>query len=145
MSSSNSFINAKVADKLHSGAIHLLRRLRNTDDETGLSPARLSILSVLVFSGDKSPGELAQIERVKPPTVTGLIQAMEQDGLVVRKAQANDKRAFTIKVTAKGRRILLNAQRSRIQQLVALMNTLNRNEVTQLATAAALMEKLANA
>ncbi len=56
-----------VADRLHSAAIHLLRRLRRTDEATGLSPARLSALSVVVYAGPRTLGELAGIEQVRPP------------------------------------------------------------------------------
>ena len=143
MSSNNSSDNSDIANMLHSATIHLLRRLRNTDADTGLSPARLSVLSVLVFGGDKTPGELAQIEQVKPPTITGLIQALEHDGLVVRRAHAQDKRALTIRVTAKGRRKLINAQELRLRQLSTLLKTLNREEVRTLAKASRLMEQLA--
>lgn len=143
MSSNISPDNTGVADKLHSAAIHLLRRLRNSDKDSGLSPARLSVLSVLVFSGAKTPGELAQIEQVKPPTMTGLIQALEKDGLVVRKAHAQDKRALTIRITAKGNRKLNHARELRLRQLRMLMKTLSRDEVRMLAKASRLMEKLA--
>jgi len=59
-----------VADGLHSAAIHLLRRVRKQDTKTGEGPARLSALSVLVFGGPKTLGELAAAEQVRPPTMT---------------------------------------------------------------------------
>lgn len=134
---------AKVAERLHSAAIHLLRRLRKTDDASSLSPARLSILSVLVFAGQRTPGELARIEQVKPPTMTGLIRGLEKDGLVVSKVHAHDKRASIVRVTAKGKRKLKLAQELRLRQLRSLLKTLNREEMQVLAEASAVMEKLA--
>lgn len=133
----------RVANMVHAAAIHLLRRLRKTDIDTGLSPARLSVLSVLVFSGGKTPGELADIEQVRPPTMTKLIQALESEGLVMRRAHKRDKRALFIKITARGRRKLINAQQLRIQILVELMNTLDVDELRTLAVASKLMERLA--
>ncbi|MGH9778857.1 MAG: MarR family winged helix-turn-helix transcriptional regulator, partial [Candidatus Acidiferrales bacterium] len=53
-----------VADRLHSAAIHLLRRLRKRDLETGVGPAQLSALSVVVFAGPRTLGELARAEQV---------------------------------------------------------------------------------
>ena len=144
MSSGISDNYTDVADMLHSASIHLLRRLRKSDDDTGLSPARLSVLSVLVFSGEKTPGELAQIEQVKPPTMTGLVQALEKDRLVVRRTHTEDKRALTIRVTAKGKRKLNHARELRLRQLRSLIRTLSRDEVRMLAKASRLMEKLAN-
>ncbi|HXX01836.1 MAG TPA: hypothetical protein VEJ00_11510, partial [Candidatus Acidoferrales bacterium] len=62
-----------LADRLHSVAIHLLRRVRKQDVETGEGPARLSALSVLVFGGPKTLGELAAAEQVKPPTMSRIV------------------------------------------------------------------------
>ena len=132
----------EVADMLHSAAIHLLRRLRKSDVETGLSPARLSVLSVLVFGGGKTAGELARIEQVRPPTMSGLIKALESEGLVNRRSHKQDKRASMINVTARGRRKLVNAQKLRIQNLTEMMNSMNPDELATLARAAQLMEGL---
>lgn len=143
MSSDKTTNPEQVADLVHSAAIHLLRRLRKTDVDIGISPARLSVLSVLVFAGAKTPGELAQIEQVRPPTVTKLIQALETDGLVMRKTHARDKRALMIMVTAKGRRKLINAQQLRIRKLTELINTLNPDEQMTLAESSRIIERLA--
>src|SRR4249920_3993420 len=61
----------ELADQLHSAAIHLLRRLRVRDRESGVGPAQLSALSVLVLGGGpRSLGELAEAEQVRPPTMS---------------------------------------------------------------------------
>ncbi len=62
-----------VADRLHSAAIHLLRRVRKQDAATGEGPARLSALSVLVFGGPMTLGQLAAAEQVKPPTMSRIV------------------------------------------------------------------------
>ncbi|MDQ3996553.1 MAG: hypothetical protein M3303_05995, partial [Gemmatimonadota bacterium] len=67
----------ELADRLHSAAIHLLRRLRREDARTGLSGPRLSALSVVVFAGPLTLGELAAAEQVRPPTMTRLVRALE--------------------------------------------------------------------
>jgi hypothetical protein len=64
-----------IADRLHSAAIHLLRRLRREDATSGLSAPRLSALSVIVFGGPLTLGELANAEQVRPPTMTRLVSA----------------------------------------------------------------------
>lgn len=129
---------------IHSAAIHLLRRLRKSDESIGLSACRLSVLSVLVFAGDKTLGELAQAEQVKPPTMTRLVQALEADGFVLRKSHTQDKRATRIKATAKGRRKLLKAQQLRIRNLTELMKVLKPDEITIIAKASNLIEELVN-
>ena len=132
-----------VARALHSAAIHLLRRLRKTDDQSGLSPARLSILSVLVFTGEKTPGELARIENVKPPTMTGLLQGLEQAGMVERDVDQPDKRISYIRITPRGRRTLARAQKLRLAVLQSSLEKLGSTEIRLLADAAHLMENMA--
>jgi DNA-binding MarR family transcriptional regulator len=62
-----------AADRLHSAAIHLLRRVRQQDTASGVGPAQLSALSVLVFAGPKTLGDLAAAEQVKPPTMSRVV------------------------------------------------------------------------
>src|SRR5947208_16870395 len=80
-----------VADRLHSAALHLLRRLRAEDDELGVSPPRLSALSVVVFGGPLTIGALAEAEGVKPPTMTRLVDGLEREGLVTRESDPADQ------------------------------------------------------
>ena len=65
-----------VADRLHSAAIHLLRRLRREDDASGQSAPRLSALSVLVFGGPQTIGALAAAEQVRVPTMSRVVAAL---------------------------------------------------------------------
>ena len=90
-----------VADRLHSAAIHLLRRLRKQDRVTGLSGPRASALSVIVFGGPISLGDLAIAEQVRPPTITRLVQGLERQGLVRREQDVNDRRLTRMHATEK--------------------------------------------
>src|SRR4051812_29059073 len=92
-----------VADRLHSAAIHLLRRLRREDDASGLSAPRLSALSVIVFGGPISIGALATAEQVKVPTISRVVAALEADQLVRRVADKSDRRIVHLEATAAGR------------------------------------------
>src|SRR5258705_3126399 len=71
----------EVADRLHSAAIHLLRFARKEDVLSGEGPARLSALSVLVFGGPMTLGQLASAEQVKPPTMSRIVAGMERSRL----------------------------------------------------------------
>ncbi len=71
-----------AADRLHSAAIHLLRRVRLQDAAAGVGPAQLSALSVLVFAGPKALGELAAAEQVKPPTMSRVVAGLKRSRLV---------------------------------------------------------------
>src|SRR6266850_1938157 len=82
----------ETADRLHSAAIHLLRRLRVRDRESGVGPAQLSALSVLVFGGPRSLGELADAEQVRPPTMSRIVAGLERAGLVKRRKTEDGRR-----------------------------------------------------
>src|ERR687886_968937 len=91
-----------AADRFHSAAIHALRHVRREDPASGLSAARLSALSVLVFGGPRTLGELAAAEHVRPATMTRIVQALEREGLVRRQADPDDGRVTRLHATAKG-------------------------------------------
>jgi DNA-binding MarR family transcriptional regulator len=131
-----------VADRLHSAAIHLLRRVRGQDENSGLSPARLSALSVIVFGGPVTLGRLASAEQVTAPTMTRLAAALEADGLVSRKEDARDRRVVWLSATAKGKKILHEGKRRRVHALAAALKALNSEELTVLSEAAALINRV---
>ena len=131
-----------VADRLHSAVVHLLRRVRRTDQQTGLSPARLSILSVLTFAGPRTLGELAAIEQVRPPTMSNLVTGLERERLVRRKVDDEDKRVARITVTARGKRVLERARRLRLDHLTQRLRALSSAELSTLERAAVVMERI---
>jgi DNA-binding MarR family transcriptional regulator len=134
---------AEVADRIHSAAIRLLRGLRRQDDKWGLSAPRLSALSVVVFAGPITLGDLARAEQVRPPTMTRLVQALEGERLVTRTPDADDKRVVWIKATSRGRRLLLRGRRARVRALAATLKSLDRRSVDTLDKAAELLERVA--
>ena len=132
---------AEVADRLHSLAIHLLRRVAVADQASGVTGPRLSVLSVLVLGGGpRTLGALAAAERVRPPTMTRLIQAMEAEGLVARAPSPDDARATLVRATAAGERILRVARAARLAALRALMADLTPGELVQVERAVAVLE-----
>jgi DNA-binding MarR family transcriptional regulator len=132
----------EIADRLHSAAIHLLRGVAREDPKSGLSAARLSALSVVVFAGPVSLTELAAAERVRPPTMTRTVQALERDGLVRRRPSPHDGRAVEIDATAKGRKRLGVARQRRVRKLSDALDVLTPEELETLARAARQMEEI---
>ena len=132
-----------VADRLHSAAIHLLRRVRRQDRQAGVGPARLSALSVLVYRGPRTAGELAVEEQVKPPTMTRIIEGLARDDLVRRRADGSDRRVVRLEATAKGKRLLDRTRRRRIARLAGRVADLPERDRRLLARAAHIMERLA--
>src|SRR5260370_39300263 len=90
-----------AADRLHSAAIHLLRRLRIRDQESGIGPAQLSALSVLGFAGPRSPAELAGAGQGKPPTMNRIVAGLPRAQLVRTKNHQQDRRAVINQATGK--------------------------------------------
>jgi DNA-binding MarR family transcriptional regulator len=130
-----------VADRLHSAAIHLLRRVRSTDVQTGVTPAQLSALSVLM-SGPKSLGELAAAEQVKPPTITRLARELERLGLVKREGDTADARVARLRSTAKGSAILRRGRELRIGELERRLRALRARELRTLDDAAVIIDRI---
>jgi DNA-binding MarR family transcriptional regulator len=131
----------ETADKLHSAAIHLLRRLRVRDRESGIGPAQLSALSVLVFGGPRSLGELADAEQVRPPTMSRIVSGLERAGLVKRHA-TEDGRRVRLVATAKGTKILWEGRRRRVESLATALASLNETETERLRELAELLQQI---
>jgi DNA-binding MarR family transcriptional regulator len=135
-------LSSDVADRLHSAAIHLLRRIRKVDEASGLSAARLSALSVLVFGGPTTVGGLARAEQVSAPTMSRLVSGLERDGFVVREADERDARAVRVRATAKGTRVLQQGRQRRVAELDDLLDGLSAEELRTLGSAAEIMERV---
>jgi DNA-binding MarR family transcriptional regulator len=131
----------EVADRLHSAAIHLLRRLRVRDRESGIGPAQLSALSVLVFGGPRSLGELADAEQVRPPTMSRIVAGLEDSGLV-RRHSTEDGRKMRLVATAKGTKIMWAGRKRRVELLANVLSSLREEDVRRLGELAELLQQL---
>ncbi len=131
-----------LADHLHSAAIHLLRRVRKQDVATGEGPARLSALSVLVFGGPKTLGELAAAEQVKPPTMSRIVAGLERSRLVKISNDPKDARRMCIRPTAKGTRLLQKGRDLRVADLAAHLETSTPAELATLGEAVEILRKM---
>jgi DNA-binding MarR family transcriptional regulator len=85
-------------------------------------------------------GELASAEQVRPPTMTRLVSALEDDGLVAREADPNDGRLTRIRATPRGRALLLRGRARRVQALAAEVRSLAAEEREALTRAVATLE-----
>lgn len=129
-----------LADRTHSLAIHLLRFARADDAVSGLSAARLSALSVLVFGGSRTVTELAAAEQVAAPTMTRLLQGLERDGYVRRRRDDADARIVRATATAKGRRALEAGRRTRVRRMERVTAELSEGEAAAVAAAVTMLE-----
>src|SRR5260221_2503590 len=132
----------EAADRVHSAAIHLLRGLRIRDRESGIGPAQLSALSVLVFAGPKSLAELAQAEQVKPPTMSRIVAGLVRTKLVRMMTNDKDRRTVVIIPTSKGIALMQKARLRRVESLARAVDALDAAEVALLRNTAEMIEKL---
>lgn len=132
----------EAADRLHSAAIHLLRRVRNQDARSGVGPAQLSALSVLVFAGVRTLGELAAAEQVRPPTMSRIVAGLRRSHLIQVTRDLHDARRRQIVATAKGTRLLQQGRRRRIEYLATHLASLVGDELAQLQAASDILERL---
>ena len=130
-----------VGSAVHSACIHVLRHVRTVDGESGLTGARLSALSVLVFGGPRTIGQLATAEGVRSPTITALVNGLEAEGLVRRvPAAGDDQRQVLVEATAAGTRRMRAAQARRLERLDELLGDLSPRDLATVGRAAALLE-----
>ena len=130
-----------AVERFHHLAIVLLRALRQVDEAHGLAGPRASALSVLVFRGPQSLGELAAAEGVKPPTMSRLVKAMQEEGLVEAEVAAHDQRAIRIVASAKGRRLMLRGREKRLAAIRELLRDASAEEKQALETGVELLAR----
>lgn len=131
-----------LAERIHSAAIRLLRRLRKTDSASGLSGPKSSALSVLVFGGAQTLKDLAAAEQVRAPTMSRLVVELEAGGLATKTEDKHDRRIVRIAATAKGRALLEAGRERRLEVLTQQIDTLSRKERQTLQRAAELLVRL---
>ncbi|WP_375433067.1 MarR family winged helix-turn-helix transcriptional regulator [uncultured Friedmanniella sp.] len=137
---------AGLASELRPSVMRLARRLRQVaDDREGLNPNQLSALAVLVNAGDLPIGELAAAERVQPPSMTRIVNGLEERALVTREPDPIDKRSSRVHLTPAGRQIVLANRRRRDQWLAVRIAELDEDEREVLRSAVRILEKVNHA
>jgi DNA-binding MarR family transcriptional regulator len=131
-----------LADALHSTAIHLLRQLRVEDRASGIGPAQLSALSVLVFGGSMSLKQLAEIEQVKPPTMVRIVHGLVEQRLATSRVNRDDARKVHISASARGRTLMLRARSRRVEALARTLAEKSQAERTEIANAVRILQDL---
>src|SRR5580700_6747285 len=134
-----------LADVLHSAAIHLLRKLRREDESSGLNAPRLSALSVIVFAGPVTLGDLASAEQVRPPTMTRIVNALEEQGLVTKTKNATDARSSHLSATPAGKRLLIEGRERRVRALARRIGELDAKAQATLLDAAEILKSVVRA
>lgn len=135
-------MNEAVATRLHSASIRLLRLLRREDEEAGMSGPRLSALSVIVFAGPLSLAELAAAEQVRAPTMSRIVDALVEAGMITRTTHPDDRRMVRIAATEAGERLLKAGQERRVRALAERLDRLAESERRALARGVEILERV---
>ena len=114
----------RAASDLNSAAIHLLRGLSVVDRQSGLTAARLSALSVLVFGGPTTLGRLARLEDVAAPTMTRIVDGLEALDLARREAHPESARSILVVATPRGRDVMERARQRRLDVIAEVLRTM---------------------
>ena len=123
--------------------MRLARRLRQMQDYSlDLNPNQLSAMAVLLNSGDQLMGELAALERVRPPSMTRVVNSLEARGYVARRPDPRDHRQCMVTLTDSGRQVLLANRRRRDEWLAVRIAGLDPAERDVLRRAIRVLEKV---
>jgi DNA-binding MarR family transcriptional regulator len=139
--------DAALATAMRISISRLARRLRVErlglgGTETVLSDIQLAALAALERHDSMTPGELADHEKVQPPSMTRVIAVLEERGLVRREPHATDRRQVILTVTAEGRDLVQRVRRRREAWLAQRLQELNPDERQTLLAAAPILEKI---
>ncbi len=136
--------DAGLASELRLSVARLARRLRSERDPANpLSVGAMSVLGVLIRNGESTIGQLAAHERVQPPSMTRRVNALVDEGYVVRRPSPDDGRVVLIEISEKGRQTLYADRRQRDAFLVRQLSKLTAEERALIRRAAPLIERLA--
>src|SRR5438128_11504705 len=130
-----------MAARLRLSATRLARQLRRQAD-TGLSPSQRPALATIEAHGPMTLGALAEHERVAPPSITKVVAKLEAQGLVVRQADAVDRRVARASTTAAGDALLARSRRRKDVWLAARLAALDEDQRARLAGALDVLDAL---
>ena len=132
---------ADLAPQLRFAVMRLSRRLRQHAPDD-ITPSQLSALAVVVREGPLTLSQLADAEQVQPPTITRVVDALGQQGLVTRAASDHDRRVAFVAATPEGRALVEAIRRRRDAYLAQRLRTFSPEELALLEQAAPLLERL---
>ena len=133
--------NQEVAGRLRLVVNRLHRRLRQ-ESLGGLSPAQASALGSVRRHGNPTLGELAAMEQVQPPTMTRIVAGLAEAGMVIRVADANDRRSARVRITPAGEQTLDRIRTRKNAFLVRRLDQLSEDEQRHATELVALLEHL---
>ncbi|MER6946628.1 MarR family transcriptional regulator [Nonomuraea sp. NPDC000554] len=134
--------DAGLASALRVSLARLTRRLRRQAAAHSLTPTQFATLAAVERHSGITPGELAELEKVQPPSMTRVIATLEERGLVSRTPHPADRRQVTVTVTEAAQTLLKEERRRKEAWLTQRLKELTPEERAILRQAAPILEKL---
>jgi DNA-binding MarR family transcriptional regulator len=134
----------ELAGAVRGAVMRLNRRLRRERPDNGLTLTQLSTLASLYTAGAMTPRELAETERVQPPSMTRIVAALEARGLVLRSAHPTDRRQVILAPTDAGAALIRESRRAREAWLAKQLAGLTPAERATLREATAILDRMAS-
>ena len=132
-----------LAKTLRDALTRLNRRIRQARPIGDLTTSQLSVLTSLQLAGALTPRELADVERVQPPTMTKIVGKLEERGLVARTPHPTDRRQVILAPTEAGRTVYAQFERARNEWLAGQLGRLSAADRETLARAAKILQQVA--
>lgn len=132
-----------VSSELRFAVLRLARRLRGQRTDESLSLSQMAVLATLQSDGPLCPGELANRERVRPPSMTRTVALLEEKGLVRRSPHPSDRRQSVVSLTESGRSLLIADRKRRDAWLARRLGELSPADLAALRAAVPVLTRLA--
>jgi DNA-binding MarR family transcriptional regulator len=132
-------IKEELAPRLRLAVTRMARRLRQ-EAGTDMGPSQVAALATVERHGPVSPSELAELERIKRPTVTRIVRHLEEGGLVERVDHPADGRSSILSITAEGRALLKRLRQRKTAYLAKRLSSMDAEDRRTLERAAELLE-----
>lgn len=138
---SSTTVTPDLAPRLRLVVMRLARRLRQQGD-AGATPSQVSALATIEGHGPMTLGELAAHERIQPPSMTRIVAALAEDGLIARETDPSDRRVARVRLTTEGKRALERSRSRRTAYLASRMRGFTPEELDAIERALPLLERM---
>lgn len=134
-------LRGETTSRLRMVVARLSRRLRQEANE-GATPSQLAALATTERHGPITLGELAGIERVRPPTMTRIVAGLEEAALVRREIDPSDRRVARVTITPAGAHLLARSRTLKDAYLASLLDHLDPEELAVVERVVPILERL---
>jgi DNA-binding MarR family transcriptional regulator len=131
----------ETAARLRRAVTRLNRRLRNSS-LSGISPAQASMLESIEKATNPSLGDLAAAEQMKPPSVTRVVQTLQESGHIICTPDPDDRRCTRVQLSALGRKEIAAIRRRKTEFLEKKLLSLSESDQHKAQDLAAFLERL---